>query len=475
MNNAILSIRSRLIFWLIIPLTLLSLATLAVMSYFISNKSSTLFDHNLLAAAHTIEQRLVVKQGKIILRMPYFVLDIMESTSGEKIFYRIQRSDGEVLAGFKGLKKPDIRNKRGKGQHKNTRPIFYSTQFAGNELRAVYLPIKTQLTKGQQHSYIILAESLQGRQSFTDSILYILMVVTLFWVTLSIICAILAVNKGLRPLRRIRHSLLKRSVHDLSPLNTIVPKEVQELILSINLLMSRVREGIEHMRHFNADVSHQLRTPLAEIKTLAELATDEPDKDNIKASLRQIEELTDFLSRTTQQLLHYAKTNKSLLDDSHLTDLNLTHLCQQIALKLAPKVYKNGQELAFIKASPTDIHIIGDAIMLEGLLTNLVENACLYGQSQQEKPYASISIRVGNDNNKPFVEVEDQGFGIPAEHIDQVTKRFYRVDKNKKGSGLGLAIAEQICEFHQAQFELSNVRPQGLRALITFKETHRLQ
>jgi len=442
------------------------------MSYFISNKSSTLFDHNLLAAAQTIEQRLIIKQGKIMLRMPYFVLDIMESTSGEKIFYRIQRSDGEVLAGFKGLKKPE-QNSRGKMQHNNSRPIFYSTQFAGNELRAVYLPIKNQLSKGQNHNYIILAESLQGRQSFTDSILYILMVVTLFWIALSIICAILAVNKGLRPLRKIRNSLLKRSIHDLSPLNTTVPKEVQELILSINLLMSRVRESIEHMRHFNADVSHQLRTPLAEIKTLAELATDESDQDNIKTSLKQIEKLTDFLSRTTQQLLHYAKTNKNLLDDSHLTDLNLTDLCQQLAIKLAPKVYKNGQELAFIKVSSSDIHIVGDAIMLEGLLTNLIENACLYGQSEQGKAYASITIRVGERNNLPFIEVEDQGCGIPTEHIKQVTKRFYRVEKNKKGSGLGLAIAEQICQFHQAKFQLSNIKPQGLKALITFKETNK--
>jgi two-component system sensor histidine kinase TctE len=440
------------------------------MSYFISNQSSTLFDQNLLAAAHTIEQKLILKQGKIVLQMPYFVLDIMESISGEKIFYRVQRNDGEVLAGFKGLKEPTevTQNKMN-----NSRIIFYSTEFAGNSIRAVYLPIKTHGIKDKQPSYIILAESLQGRQSFTDSILYILSLVTLLWITLSILFAVLAVNRGLRPLRLIQQSLLRRSMHDLAPLNTQVPKEVQELIFSINQLMARVREGIKHMQHFNADVSHQLRTPLAEIKTLVELALQQPDKKNTKNSLQQIEELTDFLSRTTQQLLQYSKTNNSLLDTSHLTDLNLTQLCQSIALKLAPKIYKSGQELAFIKASVTDAYIVGDPIMLEGLLTNLIENACLHGQGNETQPYASITIRVGHKNNTAFLDVEDKGPGIAVKHINQVTQRFYRVNKNQKGAGLGLAIALQICEFHQAKIQLSKGQPKGLKAHVVFSATNK--
>jgi two-component system sensor histidine kinase TctE len=465
MNNRMLSIRFRLIVGLIAPFTVLSLLTLAAMSYFISSQSSTLFDQNLLAAAHAIEQKLVIKQGKVVLQMPYFVLDIMESLSGEKIFYRVQRGDGEILAGFKGLKKPtELIQDKVDGRH----VIFYSTAFAGNSIRAVYLPIKTQRIKGETPSYIILAESLQGRHSFTDSILYILSLVTLLWIALSIVFAILAVNRGLLPLKLIQQSLLKRSMHDLAPLSSQVPKEVQELILSINQLMGRVREGIRHMQHFNADVSHQLRTPLAEIKTLVEIARDEPDRSNINNSLQQIEELTDFLSRTTQQLLQYSKTNNSLLDTSHLTHLNLTRLCQRIALKLAPKVYTKGQELAFIKASVTDAYIIGDPIMLEGLLTNLIENACLHGQGNETQPYASITIRVGHKDNTAFLDVEDKGPGIPDEHINRVTQRFYRVNKDQQGAGLGLAIALQICEFHQAKIQLSQGQFKGLKARVVF-------
>jgi len=442
----------------------LSLGTLATMSYLISSKSSTLFDQNLLSAARTIEQRLVVKKGKLILQMPYFVLDIMESTSGEKIFYRIQRNDGEVLAGFKGLKTPSV-------IPTGLEPIFYSTKFAGNQLRAVYLPLPQRGAQINKHSFIILAESLQGRQSFTDEIVYILIIVTLLWIALSIISAILAVNKGLAPLQRIRSALIKRSAHDLAPLDQQVPKEVHELILSINQLMSRVRKSIEHIQHFNADVSHQLRTPLAEIKTLAELAREEPDKTVVKDSLKQIEDLTDYLSRTTQQLLSYAKTNKSLLDSSHLQALNLSQLCQQTAAKLAPKVYGIGLELAFIKASTEDIYIIGDPIMLEGLLTNLIENAYLYGVDKQKNNLGTISISVGCKQGAAFLQVDDQGPGIAPEHIDQVMNRFYRVDKNQKGSGLGLAIALQISELHQATMQLRNLTPQGLSVCVTFKET----
>ncbi|EPJ45122.1 MAG: hypothetical protein OFPII_29790 [Osedax symbiont Rs1] len=461
MNEHTPSIRSQLILQLAILLTILSLITGLLISYLITDKATKVFDHSLLAATNSIAQRLSIRDGKTYLHMPYFVLDIMQSTSGEKIFYRIQRSDGEILAGFSGLAFPQ-------GYQQSSVPIFYSTEFAGNQLRAVYLPVLEKTLGETKYTHIILAESLHGRSSFSAEILAILAVVTFFGVILSIVIAVFAVNNCLSPLRKIRQSLITRSMYDLAPLNTKVPKEVEQLIASINQLMTRLREGIEHIQHFNSDVSHQLRTPLAEIKTLAEVASSEFDQTSAQSILSKINQRADFLIRTTQQLLIYAKTNKSFLDNSHLTIVDLTKLCRDTAANLAPAIYKKGQQLAFITQPNQAIYITGDPIILEGLVINLIENASLYSDSDPSPTNDTITIKVFSENCQAILEIIDQGPGIAEDQLAKVTQRFYRLDRLKQGSGLGLAIVRQICDFHQATLQLSNSKPHGLKVRIAF-------
>ncbi len=469
------SIRSQLILRLTIPLTALSLIALLTTSTILTDKANQVFDRNLLGAARSIEQRLGIRKGEVYLNMPYFTLDIMESAGEEKVFYRVERSDGELLAGFKGLAFPSGKNSKSNkgGKISDATPIFYSTNFAGNELRAVYLKVKR---RGFDDGYVHIntAESLHSRNAFSNDILFVLAVVTLLSGTLSIIAAVLAVNQGLSPLRRIRQSILGRSVHDLAPLDEQVPKEVATLVSSINQLISRVRDNIEHIQRFNSDVSHQLRTPLAEMKTLAELAQQKSDPQEVQLSLKKIEQRTDFLVRTTQQLLNYAKTNRSLLDDRHLEKVDLTSFCRQLAMQLAPKIYQQGHELAFIPEQPVDtadgVFIQGDPVMLAGLLTNLIENSVLYATDSESKDRGTIIIRSGMRDQQAIIEVEDQGPGIPEHHLADVTQRFYRLDQQQSGSGLGLAIVQQISEFHQATMQLTNVQPHGLRVTISFKQ-----
>ncbi|MGH1542872.1 MAG: sensor histidine kinase [Arenicella sp.] len=458
------SIRFRLIVWLVLPLALLSLMTLGVMSYLITNQATNVFDRSLLAAANSIEKNLGVRNGQVYLHKPYFVFDIMESVSGEKVFYRIERSGGKVLAGFKGLKKPK-EELLIEGE-----PIFYNTQFAGNELRAVYLPVFEKIHGKRSYTHIILAESLHSRNAFVHDILVILIGMTLLGGSLSIFVSIFAVTQGLKPLNRIQQSLIKRSADDLAPLQGEVPQEAKELVLSINSLMDRVRQGIEHIQHFNSDVSHQLRTPLAEIKALAEISKRESNNEIKRDNLHKIEDLTNFLVRTTQQLLAYSKTNNNAIDKRYLETLDLVKLCQNISSSIAPKIYKSGQELAFIAVPEGPHNIVGDPIMLEGLLINLLENASLYAVNQQGLACGTITIRSKLDNNWVTLEVEDQGPGVPESLLPDVTQRFYRLSKIPQGSGLGLTIVKQISDLHNAKMQLKNVKPHGLKVSIRFNK-----
>jgi len=507
------SIKVRLILWLVVPMTLLGLMALLVTSSLLSSQANQVFDRMLLGAARSVEQRLVLRDGQVMLNMPYFTLDVMESASAEKIFYRVERANGELLAGFKGLKFPRI------GQNEEIR--FYNTVFAGNDLRAVFIQIPGATP--QTSVVIAVAESLQGRQIFAGNILDVLTIMALLTVILTMITAVLAVHKGLSPLNRLSESIKQRSEHDLRPLKSHVPAEVQPLVDSINALIQRIKDNIEHIQHFNADVSHQLRTPLAEIKTLTELAQQELtqqiqsqasegdgkdyapqqistektlsycrcEDDNVFTTQRlrfqQIEQITDFLSRTTQQLLSYAKTRQSLLDQQMLQPLRLSAFCKEQVILLAPRIYQQGGELEFI--SEAEAEIFGDSVMLTGLLTNLIDNALLYGLRDGAPGLITVSVgRVSqSEANDPFksgiekqadpdisaaefgwLSVQDQGPGIAEGQLQSVTERFVRLDQQSQGSGLGLAIVRQICEFHQARLELINAASGGLKVTIRF-------
>lgn len=477
------SIRSRLILWLLLPISLLGVIAIGITSSLITSQANKVFDRLLLGVAYSIEQRLVHRNGEVILNMPYFTLDVMESASSEKLFYRVQQQSGNLLAGFKGLPKPD-----NQAHEVQTQEIqYYNTVFAGNDLRAVSLLIPGE--SPQTTVEIIVAESINGRQGFAENILVVLVLVSLLAMVLMLLAAIYAVHRGLLPLRRLSQRIEQRSEHDLRPLVSSVPKEVSPLVDSINFMMQRTRDNIEHIQQFNADVSHQLRTPLAEIKTLAQLAQQESPLAQQESSgdltehsrqlerFRQIEQITDFMSRTTQQLLSYAKTRQSLLDQQMLKPLDLIDFCRQLIMRHVPRIYRQGGEIEFEDFQASSAWIEGDAVMLSGLLINLIDNALYYGALPDQSPMIKVSVQVvpdwiqndqaGSSQAKQGQEpddkagsvilvVEDQGPGIDPEQIESVTSRFVRLDQQRQGSGLGLAIVRQICDFHSADLKLSN-------------------
>lgn len=456
------SIRVRLILGLALPMIAIGLGALLLTSSLLSVQANKVFDRMLLGAAHSIEQRLEIRDGQAMLDMPYFTLDTMESASSEKIFYRVERVDGELLAGFNGLPMPDTRDKS---------PQYYNTLFAGNDLRAVFIQIPG--TSPSSSVYILVAESLHGRDQFTFDILNVLTIMALLTMILTMLTAMLAVRRGLLPLKHLSESIKHSAEQELKPLHSRVPPEVQPLVDSINYLIQRVRDNIEHIQYFNADVSHQLRTPLAEIKTLSELAQKELVSGSADpqasapyqlARFEQIEQITDFLSRTTQQLLSYAKTRQSLMDQQMLQPLELGAFCRELVMQQAPRIYQRGGEIEFICDQDSPVWVRADKLMLTGALTNLIDNALIYGLKNGQP--GLISVTVGHDNQSGWLCVQDEGPGIEDSQLASVTDRFVRLDQQTPGTGLGLAIVRQVCDIHQAQLELRNRSQGGLEVCI---------
>jgi len=453
MKNKTQSIRSRLLIWLTLPLIIFTIA-MFVYKYFETNKKvNAFFDNTLYATGKSIENSIGIEYGLLIVDLPYFAIDLLSSDGEGYVFYSvIDVNRDKLLVGYKGLAKRELLGKEEK--------VFYNTVYAGAQLRAV--SFKTSLASaGKTYNAIItIAESTENRSFVINDILSSIFILMTAVVGFTIITSLIAVSKGLSPLNYLQNLIKKRDSRDLKPVSFDAPKEVEVMVNSINLLLQRSRDNIEYIEQFNSDVSHQLRTPIAELKMKLELAFEKDDKDYISLTA-----LVNSMAHITEQLLLYAKTNPNTLNLNRFEKLNLSHLCKEYALKTAPRVYEKGFEFAY-ESLDEEIFINADFIMIESMLDNIINNSLYYAVDEENNPMGTITVSLERHNNTIWLNVKDEGNGLEKKDLKNIFNRFYRVDSLKTGSGLGLSIVKQIAQLHNATVEASNDK--GLVISIVF-------
>lgn len=444
------SLSQRLYFALTSTLIVFSLMIFLVSSLVLEEKTERLYDNMLLAVAKNINDKLYVKKGKLKIEMDYFSVDTLSDVRNEKIFYRIVDPSNELLAGFEGLSLVD--------RDDNLPYKFYDTTYAGTELRAVQYQASTKIGVAT----VVVAESKQGRNStllgLKKSIIYVAIIICFF----SAILMVSIVKRSLRPLKELQKEIRLRSELNLSPIESSVPPEVEALVTSLNSFMFRLHASFETSHNFNTDLSHQLRTPLAEMK----LQLSFYQKSANAGLLADIENNLTLMTRMTQQMLHYAKAQNSVVTEEYWRNEELVELCRQFCLNHAPMVYSLGQSLAF-ETNIEKVICRVDAVMLESALLNLIENATKYGKPLRNNMEGEIILSVVATGHNVAVSVSDQGPGVEASVVENLTQRHLRIDQSKQGSGLGLSIVQQIAYNHGANLIIRSTTPSGLCVSIT--------
>lgn len=443
------SLSQRLYFALTGALIIFSLLIFLVSTLVLEEKTERLYDNMLLAVSKSINDKLYVKKSKLKIDMDYFSIDTLSDVRNEKIFYRIVAPDGSLLAGFEGLALVE-----GKG---NKSHYFYDTIYAGTELRAVQYTVPTKLGTAK----IIVAESKQGRESTLSGLKKSIIFIAIFVCLLAAVLMVSIVKRSLKPLKELQKEIRLRSESNLSPIVSRVPPEVEALVSSLNNLMSRLHTSIETSNNFNTDLSHQLRTPLAEMK----LQLSFYHKSSDKKLLSDIENNLTLMTRMTQQMLHYAKAQNSVVTDEYWREIDMVELCRRFCLNHAPMVFEQGQSLAF----ETNIDRVScrvDEVMLESALLNLIENATKYGRPINCDEEGEIVLSVVATGKAVALSVRDHGQGVEEGNLASLTERHLRIDQTKQGSGLGLPIVQQIAESHQARLVVKSIKGSGLCASI---------
>lgn len=273
----------------------------------------------------------------------------------------------------------------------------------------------------------------------------------------------IAVGRGLAPLRRLACEVARRAPGDLASVDGgAVPDEVRPLVESLNTLFVRLQQAFDSERRFTADAAHELRTPLAAIKTQAQVALGAIGDAERRHALESVVEGVDRATHLMEELLTLARLDpQATLAAPESVDLNA--LAAECVARFAPQALAKNVEIQLDRESPA--RIPGDSALLQALLGNLLDNAVRYSP-----PGSGITVRCRTEGGSPRLEVEDNGPGIPAHERDKVFDRFYRgLGSGETGSGLGLSIVRRIAELHGATVRMeSGPAGRGLRAIIAF-------
>lgn len=446
------SLRQQLLRWLILPLVAL-VALNAVSLYRDALEAADVaYDRSLLSSTRALAERVTVKDGKVVANVPYVALDSFETDTLGRIYYKVTGLQGETVSGYDDL--PPVPKGVPRSDLYPALVRFYHASYNGEPVRiaALLQPVYDDSMRGI--ALIQVGETLDARQALSRRILLntllrqtlmVLAVAALVW---------FAVRLVLRPLMRLKTAVETRPLSDLSDLDpALVHKEVRPLVTAMNGTMARMQDLIASQRRFIADASHQLRTPLAVLKTQAELALRESDPAAMRAIVGSIAGTTDNAIHLANRLLTLARIEHGG-GSAAMAPVSLAALAGQVGLELAMPAVQKGIDLALEAGENDDTSVIGNELLLHELVSNLVDNAIRY-----TPPGGSVVLRVGADADGVLLAVSDSGPGIAPGEYDKVFMPFYRaqatLEANPGGTGLGLAIVRDIAVMHGATLTLS--------------------
>ena len=378
--------------------------------------------------------------------LPPAVEQALRTDRYDTIYYRVVSPDGGNIAGDPELPlPPDVSGSS------------YDAEIKGQRVHVV----SVQAPCGVGACNILVAETTVKRTRLTRDILFSSLMPQMLLAVATLVIVWFGVKRGLGPLARLSEEIKGRSPRDLHPIDVAAaPEETRPLLAALNGLLEQVAEASRNQQRFLANAAHQLRTPLAGLQAHTELALTQPLPDEVRAQLDQVHQATIRTARLANQLLALARAEPGARGDP--SQVNLKSVVEAEADAWVHQALARDIDLGFELEAAS---IQGDAFLVREALANLVHNAIEYSHRG-----GRVTIRTGARNDHAFVEVEDDGPGIPAGERGRVLERFYRVPGTSgTGSGLGLAIVREIAVGHGAGIELGEgVGAKGCRVAITF-------
>ena len=408
------------------------------------------YDRLLLGSALSIAETISIAGEDVRVDLPYAALDMLSAAPDDRVFYSVTGPRGDRVTGD-----TDLPSEAGFRDHEG--PYFFDAEYKGEMVR--FAVLARQIARAQQTGWIKVqvGQTRRARNAFAGELLLSALLPIAGMTVAALGSVWLIIGWALRPLHSIGRNLAGRQPNDLTPIDTAAPSDLAQLVVSLNMFMTRLRENIDALRSFIAEAAHQMRTPLAALRAQAQ-TIDTDDPEDMKRGLAAVERNAEKLTRLLNQLL----SDSTVTHRSDVRDFEEFDLRRTIRLCLQEAVPQHGVARYAFHCDLDEAPLTGDVVMIGEAIKNLIHNAVTHGGGENIRIDVSLHV----EGLRYIVMIEDRGPGISEASADSLFKRFSRQNTSVSGFGLGLAIVKRVVDSHGGTISLSNRKGGGLSARI---------
>lgn len=271
-------------------------------------------------------------------------------------------------------------------------------------------------------------------------------------------------HRALSPLRglidMVRFIIDTGKMHNRVPEN-LTGDELEELITLFNTMLEQIETLIDSMRASLDNAAHDLRTPIARLRSVVEVALQSNQgEDALREALMDCAEESERILIMVNTLMDISEAESGVMK-LHLEEVKLSYLFEDVS-QLYDYVAED-KNITVTTQCPPELTLQADYNRMSQVLANLVDNALKYS-----RPGGSVHLSAENTGEEVAISVEDTGEGIPAEEIPRIWDRLYRVDKSRtrRGLGLGLSLVKAIVQAHGGSIEVQSTPGEGSRFTV---------
>nr|WP_315261378.1 sensor histidine kinase [uncultured Limnohabitans sp.] len=456
------SLRNRLLRHVLIPLAVTWLVGTALVVGIASYFAQQAFDRALLDDAYLVASHVRrandASGGGLELSLSAQEMSTVLFDQSETLYFAVLRPDGSLLAGHPGLRPTRLQE--------DLKPMFDALDYQGRTLRSV-----TVHRQQPADFYVVMAQTTASRDSLLQRLLTFSVIPQVLLLGLLAAWLYRAIEEDLAPLAELETAVGQRDVRDLTPVPvTATTQDVQRLGQAINALLGRIAYSVQAQREFSGNVAHELRTPLAGIRALADYGLRQNDPQVWREQLQGIAKSQERASHLVDQLLALALADEAH-QDLEKTEVSLDALVGEAVLRYLPKADVAGVDLG-AKGIDHAVLVQGNAALIEGILNNLIDNALRYGRAHNGESH--ITVAVETTPYSVVLSVTDNGAGVPPDKLQQISQRWVQGaagEALKAGVGLGLAIVGTYAKLLGARVALAAAQPHGLCVHVTFDKS----
>ena len=446
------SLTRRVLRNVLVPLALTwmlgAVIALVIANYF----SEQAFDRGMLDDAYALSANVQAgERGIELLLTPREVATVLFDQI-DKVYFSVQRLDGTLISGESDLQAPLPVS--------GTRYRFSDVTYQGKAMRAVTLEHDAEPGIAMPYR-VVIAQTTLSRTALVRQLLGFALAPQILLLVLLAVWLWYGIRSDLRPLGDLQRALDRRDVRDLSPVAVAqTSRELQRLGNAVNSLFERLSQSVQAQREFVGNVAHELRTPLAGIRALAEYGLAQQDTTVWREQLERVSERQARASHLIDQLLALALAEEARTSLAR-APVRLDVLAEQTVLRHLARADARGVDLG-ARGLDDGVVVMANEALVEGILDNLIDNALRYGGR-------TITVELAGRT----LSVIDDGPGIPLEAQRDLMQRWAQGPAGEKlgqGSGLGLSIVSRYAELLGAELRLEAAEPVGLRVSVAFGE-----